>query len=229
MHATRVGSDMRRIFFMFLFITNLAHIQCAEVNKQNLIKHLYEHGVIQLNDTVIKSGSVSPIYFDMRLLMSYPTLLQELVQQMGPIIETCTFDRICGVPYGALPLATALMMTYDYPMIMPRKEIKKYGMQKAIEGVFKKGDRCLVIEDVMSTGSSIIETIQMLKKEGIVVHDVVVAIDREQGGSHRVKELGCNVYAVFTMSEIISVLLNEGIIDFEQYARIAEFVRKCTQ
>ena len=75
------------------------------------------------------------------------------------------FDLLCGVPYGAIPLATTISMEMDKPMIFKRKDAKDHGLKNMIEGVFAPNDSCLLIDDVISSGISIIETIQVMRNK----------------------------------------------------------------
>ena len=131
-------------------------------------------------------------------------------------VSESAFDLICGVPYGAIPLTTAIAIFGKYPMIMLRKEAKGYGNKKLIEGVFKKGDSCALIEDVITTGSSIMESIEKLESEGLTIKDIFVVIDREQDGIAHVQKYGYKVHALFTVSEVLQILFDENIISHEQ-------------
>lgn len=186
------------------------------------IKKLYECGAIVLENTRLKSGQMSPIYCDVRRVISQPHVLKNLAQNLCDQLQQCTFDVVCGVPYGAVPLATAVSLAGDCSMIMQRKEMKEYGTKKLIEGTFKQGDVCVVIEDVVTTGASVLETIHTLESQGLVVRDVLVVVDREQGGVINIHTEGYNVHVVYTLSQIALVLLDEGLITHQQYARIKQ-------
>lgn len=204
--------------------------KCYDVSSEKvaLIKELFAIGAIQIKDTLLKSGMASPIYFDMRVIISHPKLLQQVATFFNTMLHSDTYDVVCGVPYGAVPLATTIAMQGDYPLVMQRKEIKNYGMQKMIEGDYKEGARCAVIEDVISTGGSILETVRILEQNGLVVNDVFVIIDREQKGKENVQKQGYKLYSLFTITEILHVLLAESFITHKQYARIKHYCAQCT-
>lgn len=191
---------------------------------QKVILKLYEIGAIKLDNITIKCGAVSPIYFDLRMIISHPDILRSIAHLTWQKTKTCTFNHLCGVPYTALPIATAIALVHDTSMVMRRKELKSYGTKKLIEGCFKSGDTCLVIEDVITTGSSILETCQVLENEGLRINNIVVFIDREQGGMDCIKKQGYTIQAVCTLSHILGVLERENSINYKQSARIRCFI-----
>jgi uridine monophosphate synthetase len=135
-----------------------------------------------------------------------------------------SFDVICGVPYTALPIATAISLLNNKPMIMRRKEVKDYGTKKAIEGVFSVDQTCLILEDLVTSGMSVFETIEPLEHEGLKVKNIVVILDREQGGKKNIEGRGYGLQALFTMTELLSALLAAGKIDSGMHDKVKQFI-----
>lgn len=189
-----------------------------------LITQLFDIGSVKFGNFTLKSGIQSPIYVDLRLIVSYPKLLKAVATAMWNKVQPCQFDCLCGVPYTALPMATAISLEHEIPMIMRRKEVKEYGTKRAIEGVIQKGDRCLVIEDLITSGSSIFETIAPLEHEGLQVSDIVVLLDREQGGRQVLHDKGYQLHAVLTITEFLKVLEKQGKIVSSTVKEVLTFI-----
>jgi uridine monophosphate synthetase len=177
-----------------------------------LIQSLYQIGSIKFGDFVLKSGQKSTIYLDLRQIISYPHLLQTVAETLWQQVSSFSFDLICGVPYTALPIATCISLKHSIPMVMRRKEAKNYGTKQLIEGAFQAGQQCLIIEDIITTGSSIIETAKDIEMAGLQVNHVCVLINREQGGEKNLRQRHYTVHAVFTLKEILNVLLQMNIL-----------------
>ena len=191
---------------------------------QNLILKLHEINAVKFGEFKLKSGIMSPIYIDLRVTVSYPEVLKMVAEAMWHKVNNLNFDLICGVPYTALPIATVVSVEHNKPMIMRRKEVKDYGTKKAIEGKFVAGQNVLVIEDLVTSGSSVFETIEPLQLEGLKVTDIVVLVDREQGGRKHLQEKGYNLHSVITISEMLDVLEKEGRLDKEMVEKVKEFI-----
>lgn len=131
---------------------------------------------------------------------------------------------VCGVPYTALPLATMVSLFSEIPMLIRRKEVKAYGTKKLIEGRFSPGDTCIIIEDVITTGSSVLETIKDLSAEGIVVTDVIVVVDREQGGVRNIEQHAIKVHALFTLSDLLEILCEAEKVTRETVDSVAKYI-----
>lgn len=145
--------------------------------KNEIIKELFKTNCIKLGNFTLKSGEVSKYYYDMKNIISNPSLLKQIGDELYNLLDD--FDIICGIPYGALPIATYISTQYNKPLIYIRDKQKEYGTQKMIEGEYKKEDKCVIIDDVITSGRSLEEEIEKLKDKVTIV-DVAVIMNRQQ-------------------------------------------------
>jgi uridine monophosphate synthetase len=191
------------------------------MGNERLAHQLYESGCVQFGSFRLKSGLMSPIYLDLRLLVSVPSVLEEAADAMAALAAGCTFDRLAAIPYAGIPLGVALSLATRRPLIYPRRDVKEYGTRRAIEGAHNAGEVVLIVDDLITRGDSKLEAIEPLEQAGLVVHDVVVLVDREQGGADDLARRGYRLHAVFGLHELIDELEGAGLVDREQ----AEHVR----
>ncbi|MEO8402183.1 MAG: orotate phosphoribosyltransferase [Gammaproteobacteria bacterium] len=191
-----------------------------------LIQALYRIGAVKFGEFTLKSGQTSKIYLDLRQIISHPDILRAVADTIWQTIQTCKFDLICGVPYTALPIATCISLQHNIPMIMRRKEKKAYGTKQQIEGAFKSGQTCLIIEDLITTGSSILETADELEAVGLRVIDTALLIDRQQGGKANLEKRNFQVHAAFTLSTILQTLLDSQTLTKEEHAIIDTLINE---
>ena len=194
-------------------------------SKNKFFLESYKLEIIKFGKFALKSGIESPFYVDLRPLASDPKILKKLAEHLLEILpKDNKLDLICGVPYAALPMATVMSLLSEIPLIMKRKEAKGYGTKKLIEGIYKQGQSCLLVEDVITSGKSLLETIAEVEKEGLKVSDIVVVLDRQQGGKELLEQKGYRVHTLFTITEVVKILHEAGEIDNEQVARIHDFL-----
>jgi uridine monophosphate synthetase len=189
-----------------------------------LILDLARIGAVRFGQFTLKSGATSPIYFDLRLLASHPDVLRRAAAAYAGLLRGLWFDVIAAIPYAALPIGTAVALHTGQPLIYPRKEVKGYGTQRAIEGVFAAGERAVVLDDLITTGGSKAEVIAPLRSAGLAIKDVVVLIDRQGGGAEALAGQGCRLHAVLTLHQILDVLAAHGEIDAAQRARVLDWL-----
>ncbi|CAH1391508.1 unnamed protein product [Nezara viridula] len=194
---------------------------------RDICGQLYDIGALKFGDFKMKVGLNSPVYFDLRVMVSYPEVMDTLSSMVWKFVENLNIkpNVICGVPYTALPISTLVSVKSGIPMLIRRKEPKKYGTMKLIEGTYSEGDTCLIIEDVVTSGGSILETVKDLRHDGMVVNEAIVIVDREQGGIINLNKEGIKMHGLFCLSEVLEVLCSLGKIESETVEKVLDYIR----
>ena len=193
--------------------------------ENKLALQLFDIGAIRFGSFTLKSGIQSPIYLDLRRTISFPPILVAISEALYEPIRSLRLDFLCGVPYTALPFAAAISIRHNISMVMRRKEKKEYGTGQIIEGVYQINQRCAIIEDVITSGTSIAETALSLRSAGLVVEDAIVLVDRMQGGVQSLQRQNIAVHSIFNLMQILDLLLHENRIDSATFDRIQTFLQ----
>jgi uridine monophosphate synthetase len=190
---------------------------------------LADIGAIKFGEFTLASGKKSPIYVDLRLLASHPDTLRQVALAYAEVLGTSVGVgespvRLAAIPYAALPIGTAVALELGLSMVYPRKEVKAYGTARQIEGEYQAGERAVVLDDLITTGGSKLAAIEPLEAAGLEVRDVVVLIDREEGGRDDLAKAGYRLHAVLRLSEMLDMLLEAGRISTERRDEVASFL-----
>jgi uridine monophosphate synthetase len=194
-----------------------------------LADDLLSAGCVKFGEFMLKSGLKSPIYIDLRRLVTYPRLLNNVAAAYLPVLKKLEFERLAGLPYTAIPIVTAISLQAGYPVIYPRKEIKTYGTKVEIEGEYQAGETAVVVDDLTTTGGSKFEGIEKLTGAGLKVRDVVVLIDRQSGAQEALAEAGFRLHAVFTISELLNYWEMTGKVEKDKVKATRMFLKENTK
>lgn len=173
---------------------------------------LHALGAVRFGEFTLKSGQQSPIYLDLRLLVSDPALMRTVARAMADLVRGLACDRIAAIPYGGLPIGQAVALETGLPLVYPRREVKEYGTRRAIEGAYEPGETAVVLDDLVTTGGSKLEAIAPLLEAGLKVDDVVVLVDRGQGGAEELARHGLRLHAVLTLGTLLDALVRRGAV-----------------
>jgi len=193
---------------------------------EQLVRGLFEANAIKFGQFVLKDGSTSPFYVDLRVLVSYPRLLWTVADAFLGELSALEFDRVAALPYAGLPIGVAISLRGDLPLIYPRREAHRTGTARLIEGEFTPGETAVVVDDVVTSGGSKLEAVAPLREAGLQVRDVVVLIDREQGATEALREAGLQVRPVTTISEVLGMLHRLGHLEANQLEEALAFVAR---
>lgn len=152
----------------------------------------------------LRSGTSSSVYWDKYRFESRPELLAAIASALQPMVPVAA-SHLAGLELGGVPLATALSLRTGMPCLFVRKAAKPYGTMALVEGEFRPQDRAVVIEDVVTSGGQVCESIEGMRKLGLVVEDALCVIDREEGGEANLAKVGCTLRSVFRQQELESL------------------------
>lgn len=193
--------------------------------KRKVLEGLIKTECFKLGSFVLKSGITSPFYVDLRRVASDPKVLRLAGKAYAQLMRDLDFDRVAGIPVAALPLSSAACLETGTPMIFPRIPPKAHGTGNNIEGEYKSGERALLLDDLITTGKSKQEAIEVLRGEGLVVTDLVVLLERGAAGRRDMEAVGVRLHAFAQIEEFFTVARGMGLIDEAKEAELLEFAR----
>jgi len=177
---------------------------------------LHEKGAIKFGDFTLSSGKKSSYYVDLRMVASFPHQFRKMIKHLqNQIIEKVgleNFDYIVSIPTGGLVIASSLAFETVKPLIYVRNKPKEYGTSKSIEGFIERGKKVLMIDDVATTGGSIINAIESLKEAGIILSDAFVIINRMEGAAESLEVKGVKMHQLTDIFEITKILHEQNLV-----------------
>jgi uridine monophosphate synthetase len=198
--------------------------------KKVLANQLFDIGAVKFGQFKLKlheknpKAPLSPFYIDLRLLRSFPDAMDSSIDIYQKFAKQLSFDLIADVPTAATPIVAVLSNRLRVPMISVRMDKKNHGTGHPIDGFFKSGQIALVIDDLITGADSKFAAISILENNGIIVKDIIVLLDREQGGVKELKTKGYNVICAMTITELLSILLEESKISKETHNKVNEYL-----
>ncbi len=177
------------------------------VYKQKLVEAIYHTGAIRFEPHTLGSGLEFPIYISLRQCVSTPKILTQLADALWSLLDGETFDSICGIPYGAIPMASYLSTKHNTAMLLLRKEPKTYAEKSLIDGIIEPQSRCLLVDDFITTGNTMQNAIRKIQAANLKVPLVATIIDTELGGTASIRDTGIRVVSLFTFKEFCNYLL----------------------
>lgn len=201
-----------------------------------LAQALWDVGAVRFGDfTIGRTTEHSPVYVNLRLLVSNPAALARAAGVMQEEIQTLQamrnpqvqeFQRVCGIPFGGLHLATAFSLRSRVPMIYVHPAKERNGSRVFVEGLYTPEETVLLIDDLVTSGGGIVETAEFLKKNAALdVKDVLVLLDRQEGAKELLKKRGYNLISVLGLETMLNYLMAKGLIEEEQYRASVDYIQ----
>jgi orotate phosphoribosyltransferase len=173
------------------------------VNANEVADALRESDAILRGEFELSSGKKSDYYIDKYVFETNPDALRVVGRAIAQRVRQTGADRIGAVALGGVPLAAVASVESGTPYVIARKEAKDYGTANAVEGELEEGDEVVVVEDIVTTGASAVEAVEKLRAAGATVNDIVVVVDRQEGGRKKVEGAGLKMHALTTAEELV--------------------------
>jgi len=197
---------------------------------KEFVTFLHQKEIIKFGNFTLASGKNSSYYVDLRLVPSYPhefrMMIKYLENQITKDIGLENFESIVSVPTGGLVIASALAIETVKPLIYVRSKPKDYGTSKSVEGKIHDGMKVVMIDDVATTGGSVVNAIKSLTEVNVPVKDAYVIVDRMEGADKALAELGVKMHSILNILQIAKVLYEQKMIDGEILDKVKKQISK---
>jgi len=199
-------------------------------NKKDVALLLMRIGALKFGTFTLSSGKLSPYYIDLRLVPSYPEAFRKVtdlyVELAKNKIGLNKFDRITGIPTAGMPFSSVVALKLNKPFLYVRKEAKTHGRERRIEGILIPGEHVLLVDDLVTSGGTLIDAANAVRAEGAIVKDALVLIDREEGAGKNMVKAGIRLHCLMGIREAAKILYDRDAIDKEQLIAIIKTAKK---
>ena len=191
---------------------------------------LYKNDIIKFGNFTLASGKNSSYYIDLRLVPSFPHEFRKMIKNLQNLVIEKTgldsFDSLASVPTGGLVVTSALAIEIIKPLIYVRNKPKEHGTTKSIEGKTSAGMKVVMVDDVITTGTSVLNGIKQLKESGLSVSDAFVIINRLEGADKAFSDIGVRIHQLTDILEITNILVQEKLINEEILEKVKEQINQ---
>ncbi len=191
---------------------------------------LFKNDIIKFGEFTLASGKKSSYYVDLRLVPSYPHEFRKMVKYLeNEIIQDIgldKFDSIVSVPTGGLVIASALAIETVKPLIYVRSKPKDYGTSKSVEGKIHDNMKVVMIDDVATTGGSVVNAIKSLKEVNVIIKDAYVIVNRMEGANEALSELGVQMHSILDILQITKILYEQNLIQQDILEKVKKQINK---
>lgn len=193
--------------------------------QESLVIQLYDTGLVKFGDFRLKlhdkspEAPLSPVYIDLRILRRFPGAKSAAVDVYQELVRPLEFDLLADIPTAATPLVSSLSDRLGVGMVTPRTDAKIHGSGAKVDGLLASdmGKVAVLIDDLVTRAESKLEAVTILNGAGIRVKDVVVLIEREQGGRQQLADKNLSLHAALTMNRMLDFYVRVGKLSLEKY------------
>ncbi len=201
-----------------------------EPKKVEMAKILHKIDAVKFGLFKLSSGKRSPYYVDLRIIPSFPDAYRDIcdfyTENITSQVGLKNFDRVAGIPIAGIPFASQVAYNLRKPFLYVRKGVRTHGRERRVEGVLVSGDRVLLVDDLVTTGLTLIKAADAVRAEGGVVTDAVAFLDREEGGKEKLAAHEITLHPFLRISEIANTLYELGAVDDENLKTILKQIKK---
>lgn len=191
---------------------------------EKVAQALVDANVVKFGIFTLTSGAKSPVYADIRILPSTPSSMKVVAEELAEMTKKMDVNKVAGAETAGIPLAAAIALKNEMPMVYVRKRPKRYGTNQMIEGVLDKGDKVVLVDDMMTDGRSKLVFIDGIRETGAIVDDVIIVLDREQGGKAILENEGVKLHALITLKELMEYMRDKGLVAQEKYDQVLMYL-----